>query len=157
MPLFVGAAVAGLLHAAASLYWALGGTWLLDTVGQFAVDMQREGGPLITLMLWVVTLAKVAGALVPLLDHARPPAHRWVRVVSWLGVLVLLAWGGAGMIGAWIALTSGTSTGDDTALVGHAFLWDPLFVIWAILLAWALIASRSWWRPGLVAPGSPPR
>ncbi|GMA38495.1 hypothetical protein GCM10025883_05400 [Mobilicoccus caccae] len=72
MPLFVGAAVAGLLHAAASLYWALGGTWLLDTVGQFAVDMQREGGPLITLMLWVVTLAKVAGALVPLLDHARP-------------------------------------------------------------------------------------
>lgn len=145
---FVLAAVAGLLHAAASLYWALGGEWLLDTVGQFAVDMQRSGDVTVTVMLWIVTLVKIAGALVPLVDHLRLPAHRWVRVVSWLGVAVMLVWGGAGMLGAWIALASGTADGSDRALFGHAYLWDPLFVVWAVLLAVGLLASRSWWRSG---------
>ena len=31
-PLFIGAAIAGLLHAAPSFYWMCGGMWLLDTV-----------------------------------------------------------------------------------------------------------------------------
>ncbi|MBO3142837.1 DUF3995 domain-containing protein [Dermatophilus congolensis] len=146
MPLFVAAACAGLLHAAASLYWALGGTWLLDTVGQFAVDMVKSGDTSTTHMLWAVTIVKVAGAIVPLIDHARPPARRWVRIVSVLGIITLLLWGGAGMIGAWISLATGASAGSDRALVGHAYLWDPLFVIWGLCLAGALFASRPWWR-----------
>ena len=42
-PLFIGAAIAGLLHAAPSFYWMCGGMWLLDTVGPMAVKLQQEG------------------------------------------------------------------------------------------------------------------
>lgn len=143
---FVAAAGAGMVHAAASLYWAFGGTWLLNTVGQFAVDLQRTGGLEVRLMLVAVAAAKAAGAIVPWLDHARPPAHRWVRVVSWLGAAVLLVWGGAGTVGAWIGVAAGRSLRHEPALVGHALPWDPLFVLWGLLLAAALRRSRPWAR-----------
>ncbi|MEX5277530.1 hypothetical protein [Kocuria sp. CPCC 205261] len=51
---------AGLIHGAASLYWALGGNWLLVTVGQLPVEMQREGGPQFHMML-----DAIAGARLP--------------------------------------------------------------------------------------------
>ena len=95
-PLFIGAAIAGLLHAAPSFYWMCGGMWLLDTVGPMAVELQQEGNVPVRFLLAAVFIAKVTGALVPLIDHLRPPAHAWVRIVSWVGVLVLIGWGGRG-------------------------------------------------------------
>lgn len=136
------AAVCGLLHAAPSLYWAAGGTALLETVGDFAVDLARSGGPGVALMLLGVGLVKAAGALVPLIDHVRAPAHRWVRLVSWAGVVLLLVWGGAGTIGAWTGLATAAASWDQPAVVGHAVLWDPLFVLWGLMLGAGLWTSR---------------
>jgi len=65
-PLFVAAAVPGLLHGAASLYWATGGLWL--------------------------------AGLLPLTDR----------------------------MGA----------------IGHAAIWDPLFIVWGALLLAALARTR---------------
>lgn len=140
--LFVLAAVCGLLHAAPSFYWATGGRALLETVGSFAVELADSGEPGVTWMLLGVGLAKTAGALVPLLDHLRLPAHTWVRVVSWAGVAALLAWGGAGVVGAWIGVLTGTASWAQPAMVGHGLLWDPLFVVWGVMLALALWKSR---------------
>ena len=140
--LFALAAVCGLLHAAPSFYWAAGGSALLDTVGRFALDMRASGDPSVTLMLVLVGLAKTAGALVPLVDHAAPPAHRWVRLVSWVGAAVLVAWGGVGMVGAWAGVLTGATTLAQPAVFGHAVLWDPLFVLWGLLLGAALWTSR---------------
>lgn len=140
--MFAGAALVGCIHAAFSIYWAFGGGWLLETVGQFAVDMQDDGGPGTRLMLVAIGLAKAAGALVPLIGHLRPPAHRWVRVLSWIGAAILMVWGGVGMIGAWIGIVSGLGITDTPALAGHAFLWDPLFCAWAVFLIGALVMSR---------------
>lgn len=140
--LFVLAAVAGLLHAAPSLYWAAGGSALLETVGEFAVEMRATGGTTVALMLVGVGLAKLAGALVPLFDHASPPPHRWVRLASWTGAGLMLVWGGAGMLGAWVGLLTGATTWAHPAAMGHAMLWDPLFVLWGLLLAGALWTSR---------------
>ena len=81
-PLFIGAAIAGLLHAAPSFYWMCGGMWLLDTVGPMAVKLQQEGNVPVRFLLAAVFIAKVTGALVPLIYHLRPPAHAWVRIVS---------------------------------------------------------------------------
>lgn len=36
------ACIAGTVHAGFSLYWALGGQWLLATVGQWAVQLSAE-------------------------------------------------------------------------------------------------------------------
>ena len=32
---------------------------------------------------------------------------------------------------------------DRLGLMGHAFLWDPLFALWGIALAAGLVLSRS--------------
>lgn len=142
------AAVAGLLHALPSLYWALGGTWLLDTVGEWAVQLQQGPRQQVLLMMVPVFLVKACAAVVPWLDHRRPPAHRWVRVVSWCGATVLVLWGAAGMVGAWIGMAMGTggAGGITPSQVGHGFIWDPLFVLWGALLAHGLWRSRGWTR-----------
>lgn len=73
---------AGLIHGAASLYWALGGNWLLVTVGQFAVEMQREGGLQFHIMLGAIAGAKIAAAVIPWVDHRtapRMPGSGWSR------------------------------------------------------------------------------
>ena len=47
--------------------------WLLDTVGPMAVKLQQEGNVPVRFLLAAVFIAKVTGALVPLIDHLRPP------------------------------------------------------------------------------------
>lgn len=134
------ALVLGLLHAGASLFWTLGGTWLLDTVGQFAVDLQAEGRMETRLLLGGITALKAGGAVVPWLDHRRPPMHRWVRAVSALGAGILVVWGAAGMVGAWWGLARGAPA--TPAVLGHGLLWDPLFAAWGLALGIGLWASR---------------
>jgi hypothetical protein len=41
-------------------------------------------------------------------------------------------------------------TADHTALRWHAYLWDPWFLVWGLLLATALARSRS--QPRAVTP-----
>ena len=64
------AALCGAVHAAFSLYWALGGRWLLDTVGQWALDWADRAPTAASLALVGIGVAKAAGAAVPLLVDA---------------------------------------------------------------------------------------
>lgn len=104
--LLLGAAAAGLVHGAFSLYWAAGGRWLLDTVGAWAVDMaDRSPGPAVALLLAVAGV-KVGGALCPLLNEAGRlpgPAAIWRRVFL-AGAVLLIAYGGLNTVGAWIGI-----------------------------------------------------
>ena len=142
--LFSCAAMVGIVHAAASLYWAFGGHWLLGTVGQFAVQMQENGGSAARWSLGLIGVAKIVAAVAPVLDHWRNRPHAWIRGICWLGATVLLLWGGLGTIGGWIGLVSDSSGSDRSAQWGHACLWDPLFVAWAVLLIGGLVATRDW-------------
>src|SRR6266567_6925477 len=60
------ACVAGLAYAAISVYWALGGTWLLDTVAGTLEQQGRAGNPGIILAAWAAAVLKIIGAIVPL-------------------------------------------------------------------------------------------
>ena len=137
------AAVAGLLHGAASLYWMLGGTMMLETVG--ASVLEAFDGRM--WMLAPVVLVKVAGAVVPLLMNAWPLLlRRLTRLVCWLGVAMLVGWGGFGMVVANLVLFGLiTPEGgiDRPAMIGHAWLWDPLFVISGVCLAVGLWRTRA--------------
>src|SRR6266581_460446 len=55
-----------LAYAAVSVYWALGGTWLLDTVGGTLEQQGRTGNPGIILAVCAAAVLKVIGAIVPL-------------------------------------------------------------------------------------------
>lgn len=142
-PLFIGAAIAGLLHAAPSFYWMCGGMWLLDTVGPMAVKLQQEGNVPVRFLLAAVFIAKVTGALVPLIYHLRPPAHAWVRIVSWVGSIVLIGWGGRGTFVGWWRVVIDQASLSNPLVAGHTYLWSPLFLVWGLLLFGALFISRA--------------
>lgn len=143
---FVAAAVAGVAHAVPSLYWAMGGTALVSTLGGWAADWQREAPMQVMALLLVVVALKLAGAFVPLANQrGRLPAPRLWRGLSWAGAGVLVAYGAVNVVAAVAALTGVVEVGptmDTAALVGHAFLWDPLFLLWGLLLATGLWRSR---------------
>ncbi|OFE15491.1 hypothetical protein BA895_06295 [Humibacillus sp. DSM 29435] len=143
---FVAAAVAGVAHALPSLYWALGGTALVSTLGGWAADWQRKAPMQVLVLLLVIFAVKLAGAFVPLAnERGRLPAPRLWRGLSWAGAGVLVAYGAVNVVAALAALTGVVAAGptmDTAALVGHAFLWDPLFLVWGLLLATGLWRSR---------------
>ncbi|MCC3289849.1 DUF3995 domain-containing protein [Arthrobacter sp. zg-Y1110] len=139
------ACAAGLLHAGFSLYWALGGRWLLDTVGQWAVSAEaslRTG-----LLLGAVAAFKAAAALIPTAAaYGRLPEPRLLRTLSWIGAVVLVLYGGANTVvsNAVLAGLIRPDTGyDRTATIGHAWLWDPLFLLWGLALLGYLVLSRA--------------
>lgn len=132
---------AGLVHAAVSAYWAFGGWWLLDTVGQEAVRLVQDEPFQARLVLAGVTLAKLAGVAVPLgLERGVLPLPRGWRLLSWIGGIGLVLYGSV------IALVSATvlmgwivpeGEIDRLGLIGHATLWNPLFALWGgALLVW---------------------
>lgn len=56
----------GAAYAAVSVYWALGGTWLLDTVGGTLEQQGRAGNAGIMLAVWAAAVLKIIGAIVRL-------------------------------------------------------------------------------------------
>src|SRR5580704_13287342 len=71
------ALVAVLDYAAISAYWALGGTWLLTTVGvPLATNCQSVT---LTLVVWAAVLLKAASALVPILACRPDRRSTWHR------------------------------------------------------------------------------
>lgn len=74
--LLTGAAFAGLIHAGFSLYWALGGRWLLPTVGKWAVTNAREAPVAAGLLLITVAAVKGTVAIAPCWRaEGRPPTQ----------------------------------------------------------------------------------
>ena len=152
---------AGLAYAAISVYWALGGTWLLDTVGGTLEQQGRTGNPGILLAVCAAAVLKVIGAIVPLAavgvtsGQATIAGRRRVRVSAWLEAAILTIYGlvltVAGLLVQSGAIAPAASA-DHRALAWHAYLWDPWFLLWGALVAAALARSR---QPGAarIAPG----
>jgi hypothetical protein len=147
---------AGSAYAAVSVYWALGGTWLLDTVGGTLEQQGRAGHPGIILAVWAAAVLKVIGAIVPLVavgvtsGQATIAGRRQVRlrVLAWLEAAILTIYGlvltVAGLLVQSDAIAPAASA-DRRALAWHAYLWDPWFLLWGALVAAALARSR---QPG---------
>lgn len=146
---WAGTVVFGGLHALASLSWGLGSTWLLDTVGQGAVELRRDPAWWVFAGLVLIGLLKIAGVAVPI-ANARgllPLPGVW-RVLSWLGALGLLGYGVALTVTSWLALEGRFGPVQDRrGLIGHAVLWDPLFAAWGLCLVVALVLEGRR-RPG---------
>lgn len=132
--LLLGAAAAGFVHAAFSLYWALGGRWLLNTVGAWASDLADQAPARAAVLLLIIAGVKIGGALCPLLNEAvrLPGSARVWRRVFLAGALLLVGYGGVNTIGAWIGIAVEHTV--TAPRLGHAALWDPLFLLWGALL-----------------------
>jgi hypothetical protein len=136
----------GLAYAAISVYWALGGTWLLDTVGGTLEQQVRMGKPDIILAVWAAAVLKVIGAIVSLAAAGQATAaRRRMRVLAWLEAAILTIYGlvltAAGLLVQSGAIAPAASA-DHRALAWHAYLWDPWFLVWGTLVTAALVRSR---------------
>jgi hypothetical protein len=146
-----GACVAGLAYAAISVYWAVGGTWLLNTVGGTLGQQGRAGNLGIILAVWAAAVLKIIGAIVPLAAAGVTPRQattgrrRQMRVLAWLEAAILTIYGlvltGAGLLVQSGVITPAASA-DRRALAWHAYLWDPWFLLWGVLVTAALVRSR---------------
>jgi hypothetical protein len=156
------ACVAGGIHAGFSLYWALGGSWLLGTVGEGAVQLQRTHPWGAAVLLVAVGAVKAAGAALPVLVEEVPGARfrRLIRFGSWVGGGFMILYGSVFTVMSTAVLAGKiTFSGaiDRRGMLGHAVLWDPLFVVWGATLVLGLWLTR---RPRFVpvggsAPSSP--
>ena len=148
-----GAAVAAFLSAACTLYWTLGGTALLASLGPtFAKAARERSGATIALGINTIALKAAAGFVAlafagPRRDRIPHPVRRTVRALGF----VLAAYGAVGVIGASLGLAGlgNDGTADRTGLWGHAPLCDPWFVIWGLLLSEAARGPRAATAPAL--------
>ena len=145
--LLVAAAAVGLVHAGFTIYWAVGGRWLLRTVGSWAVELVDDRPGVAGAVLGVVAVLKISGSLVPVLVEAgRVGGRRRWRALEWAGAVVLLGYGLLNVVVAWAVLGGLVTSADGydrSAELGHAALWDPLFLLWGLLLAAGLATTRT--------------
>lgn len=138
----------GLLYASVSVYWAVGGMWLVDTVGGSLEQQARAGSASITFAVWGAAALKLVSAVLPSLALRRPPRHAWnrkLRLVAWAEAAILTAYGLL-LTATGVLVQSGvihsSASADHRALAWHAYLWDPWFLVWGVLVALALMRSR---------------
>lgn len=152
------AAVLGVVHAGFSLFWALGGTWLLGTVGQWAVQLLQDSPVAAGIGLGAVAVVKVLAALIPVgVEYGRVPGRLFWRGVSWVGGVGLVVYGGvssgvsSAVLAGWIHSEGGY---NHDSMVGHAYLWDPVFFLWgcALVGSLSLARKRSAFARGTIAP-----
>ncbi len=98
-------------------------------------------------ILWPVALVKAVGAFGPvwLSTHGWPWA-RLTRLTVWLASFVLIGWGGLNtIVGNMVlfGLIRPTDGFDRPVMIGHAWIWDPLFLLWGISLLTGLIRTRT--------------
>lgn len=146
-----GASACGGLFALVSLYWALGGKVGLDTVGALATTMARSGGATAALVLGAVVALKVLGAVLALglvQRWGRVLPQSWLLAVAGVASVLLILYGGIEVIAealVEVGVIRPAGPVDWRALGWHLGLWDPLFLVWGLLLAvatWSSLKGR---------------
>ena len=148
MRLAQAAFVVGMLFAAVSVYWALGGMWLLATVDRSIEEQARAGNKGLILAAWAAAILKVSAAVLPLLAlrrFSRPVWNRSAWLLAWLSAAILSFYGlvqTAVSQAVLVGFIDMSSAADHRALAWHTYLWDPWFLIWGLLVTAALLRSR---------------
>lgn len=129
----------GLVHAGVTLYWASGGQFLLSTVSDRATSI-FDGNEQ---WLYPVGAIKALFALLPLLYLLMRRKLNKARVVLGIGALVLILWGGINTVTANLNFFGVLESGvGGNELIGHAFVWDPLFFVWGMAVVVFLVSTR---------------
>lgn len=139
--------VVGILYAAVSIYWGVGGTWLLNTVSS-SLEHQGRAGDIALSAVWIAAALKVIAAVLPLLalrGLANPTRTRQVRILAWMAAVILTGYGTVlTVVGLLVQaeVIHASATADHRALAWHAYFWDPWFLIWGLLITVALRRGR---------------
>lgn len=142
------ACAVGLLYATVSVYWGLGGTWLLDTVGGSLAEQGHAHNAGVVVAVWGAAVLKLIAAALPVLalrGLSSPARTRAVWLLSWIAAGVLTAYGlvltAVGLL-VQTGVVHASRNADHEALAWHAYLWDPWFLVWGLLIAAALLQGQ---------------
>jgi hypothetical protein len=151
MPSALAGLAVGLAYAAISVYWAVGGKWLLNTVGISLSQPGQAGRAAALLTVWGAAVVKAIAAGLPVLAagtwlrSADRRLQRQVRGLAWIEAAILTAYGlvltASGLL-VQAGVIKASANADHRALRWHAYLWDPWFLVWGILVTIALWRSR---------------
>lgn len=135
----------GLLYAGVSIYWAAGGRWLLDTVGGPLGQLGRQRDAAALMTVWAAAVIKLIAAVIPLLAIRRPGGSRRtvVRVLAWAEAVILAGYGLVLTAGDLAGIISPAAGADHGALAWHAYLWDPWFLVWGLLVLLAMTNAKA--------------
>jgi Protein of unknown function (DUF3995) len=139
----------GLLYTLVSLYWAIGGTALLDTLGGKLEEMARAREPGLIAIVWVTVVLKLVASLLglALVQSWGRRLPRWMlRTAAWGATIILVLYGGYLVVGQVLVETGvldAPAATDWKAFRWHLYLWDPWFLIWGVLLGVAAIRGRN--------------
>lgn len=144
------AAVWAFAFATASFYWAAGGTFGMNTLGNTIEGLAAQSA-WFTAAVWVTGALKAAGGMLALAlvrpwGELLPRRLRLVAAAGAGGVMALYALAnlGARAIQA-IGLIPTPASMDTAAAWWHLLLWDPWFLVGGLLFllaAWQFHASR---------------
>jgi len=136
------------VFAAVSAYWGVGGTWLMDTIGGSLERQARARHTSAVVVLLTVAGVKLIAAVLPLValrGLASPVWSRRVRVLAWTEAAILTGYGVV-YTGVGLLVQSGVidvpATANHRAFAWHAYLWDPWFLVWGLLVTGALLRNR---------------
>ena len=163
LPALAGLAV-GLAYATISVYWAVGGRWLLNTVGISPSQPGQAGHLAALLAVWGAAAVKAVATVLPLLAIGLWPRtangglRRLARVLTWIEATILVGYGlvltASGLL-VQAGVIKAAAHADRLAREWHAYLWDPWFLIWGIFVFLALWRSRPASQDHLLgAPGA---
>jgi len=130
------AGIVAFAYALVSLYWALGGHGLVGTVGGFAEQAARRGGPAAMLLALAATAAKMIGGLraLALISAWGPGVPRaWPLIGSAAASVLPVGYGGLNVLAGALVLSGvvhPSGSVDGTALRWHVGLWDMWFLVW---------------------------
>lgn len=114
------------------------------------MDVSAERPLAAGITLGLVATVKLLGATIPVgVAYGRLPWPRLWRGVSWAGGLLLVVYGGINTIvalGVLAGVIRPEGGYDAVAMMGHAYLWDPLFLLWGGALVLSLWLSRPTFR-----------
>ncbi|MDQ6850647.1 MAG: DUF3995 domain-containing protein [Actinomycetota bacterium] len=140
--------VLGAGYAAVSAYWGLGGTALLDTLGGALEREARSGSAGSLILVWSTAVLKLCAAVLPVAvirGAGYLSGRPWPRTLAWIEGAVLTVYGlvltVVGLL-VQVGILTPSRHSDHRALAWHAFLWDPWFLCWGVLVAIAMFASR---------------
>jgi branched-subunit amino acid transport protein len=148
----VAAAALGVGHAAVSVYWAMGGTALVSTIGGEIERLGRERRPSVVAALLGIAVAKTVVALAAPIVVIQPRwMPRWAtgrtpRILSWIAAVFLAVYGTVLTLGAVLAVSGAVDAGADAdrgALAWHAYFWDPWFALWGAAFIVGLWLTRA--------------
>ena len=142
------AATLALASAMVTLFWTLGGTLLLDTVGGAPEEIARQHTLGSFAVGMSVVLVKVTAGLLALALRGRGAKRlrrRWLLIANGTASAILVLYGAANILISGLVLAGAiTPAGsvNENSLRWHVFFWDPWFLTWGAILAVAVARYR---------------